>query len=66
MNINQISQIIEMMKQSSKKVWRLGNGWNIKEIGNHREYELFNDDENTFINCKNVNEIMQELEKIKQ
>ena len=56
MNIN-INEIIEKMKQNNTKVQSLNNGWNIKEIGNHREYELFNDEENQIYVCSNVEKL---------
>jgi len=64
MNID-INEVIEYMKKYDKKVMPLNNGWNIKEIGNHREYEVFNDDENQIYQCPNEEKLKDIIEMIK-
>lgn len=60
-----IDQVIDNMRQSDKKIISLNNGWNIKEIGNHREYEVFNDDENQIYSCPNKKQLKNIIEMIK-
>lgn len=64
MDIN-VNEVIEYMKKWDKKVLSLNNGWNIKEIDNHREYEVFNDDENQIYACPNIEKLRNIIEMIK-
>jgi len=64
MNIN-VEEVIEYMKKWNKKVISLNNGWNIKEIRNHQEYEVFNDEETQIYNCTSEKNLEDILEMIK-
>ena len=61
MTVN-VGEVIEYMKKWNKKVMSLKNGWNIKEIRDHQEYEVFNDEETQIYNCtseKNLEDILK-------
>lgn len=63
MNID-VNEAIEYMKKWDKKVMSLNNGWNIKQIANHSEYEVFNDDENQIYACPNKQKLKDIIEMI--
>jgi len=64
MDIN-VNEVIEYMKKWDKKVISLNNGWNIKQIDDHTEYEVFNDDENQIYQCPNEEKLKDIITMLK-
>jgi len=59
-----IINVIDNMKRWDKRIGKLNNGWYIKQLNNFTLFELCNDEGNTFIECKSIREIENELEKV--
>jgi len=60
-----VKEVIEYMKKWDKKVISLNNGWNIKQIDDYREFEVFNDAENQIHQTANEEELKEIIATIK-
>ena len=64
MDIN-VTEVIDYMKRWDKKVMTLNNGWNIKALNDYSNFEVFNDDGNTIIDCPSLEALKNIIETIK-
>ena len=63
MNID-IKDFIERMRFTDKKVKFINEDWYVKCLNDYTEFEISNKEENTVIDCSDIEELIREVKKL--